>query len=61
MYEKVRTSTLPTRKGRLKAQAVLTLVAPTQDPPKFFRAISGSYSASKSRDLEGVEEKAGVE
>ena len=25
--------------------------------PKFFRAISGSYSASKSRDLEGVEER----
>jgi hypothetical protein len=22
-------------------------------PPKFFRAISGSYSASKSKDLEG--------
>ena len=27
------------------------------DAPKFFRAISGSYSASKSKDLEGVKER----
>ena len=31
---------------------------PVTQAPKFFRAISGSYSGSKSRDLEGAEEKA---